>query len=136
MYINYFLLNLFSSRPEGTKDRCNSFDFLLGFLVYDMDVFTSSDNEAIFNEQGIKPFLRLASKYTPQQLNRYAYDATFQSSGKPPASAFSFCYDDVLNKSCRAIVFDLMGGVESIVSNNYLELVKGSCADTFSTPHW
>lgn len=91
---------------EDIDKECNKFNLLVGFLIYDMDDFQSAYDDTTVAQQGIAPILELAEKYGAEELNRLAYNATFNLPGAHPEH-FSFCYNEKLDRTCRTLVFSL-----------------------------
>jgi hypothetical protein len=117
---------IISSLPTGRSSQCDSFHFLLGLIGFNVP------------PANFDPMIRLALKYSPQELNRLAYDAMFNpevDSASSRKSNFEFCRDPILNITCQVLVFD--SGDDAPVVNEFLYNVgSASCKDSFSTPFW
>ena len=109
-------------------------------MIYDIDSAPIGDHPTLEGSfvQGIDPLIRLLTKYNPIELNELAYNATFPveaNNSQYYKDLFAFCYDEILNSTCRMVVFDLIAGNdEKYINDGFFYLSEGSCTDTFSSP--
>lgn len=108
--------------------ECNQFNFFVGLLLYD------TSDVSLYNWND--PVLRLMTRYSPSELNRLAYNIMFPNANSSENDRFEFCRDPILNITCRAIVFQLLGLDESFVNEHLYSIGNASCADSFSNPNW
>jgi len=122
---------------NGNSEDCNSFDFLISFILYTDEKYSSTD---VFNDVNspLASLFRLVERYSHDTLTRLAYNASHPNLSDDPVkrrAAFEFCYDEVTGRGCSIVTYHVQRSSSTI--NDYFFFVpNGSCSDSFSTPYW